>query len=181
MRPKTSNKSNHKNLAGEFYALSKLLLEGYDATLTLGNTKGVDILVYNPKTDKQFLVEVKTSTNGVNKKSRIWGKSFYHWHPLKFNKEQFRKKNLIFGFVNFDKKENNKASLWFVPSKEVKNYIKWENPFWIKGEHRKKINNNERRTFRIYINENKERDSKNREIRKIKSSDYDNFSLFNAR
>ena len=36
---------NKSNLAGEFYIMSRLFLEGYEATLTLGNTKGIDILL----------------------------------------------------------------------------------------------------------------------------------------
>ena len=62
----SSMTSNNIGLAGEFYALHRLFLEGYEATLTLGNTKGIDILVYNPKNDRQFKVEVKTSTTIAN-------------------------------------------------------------------------------------------------------------------
>ena len=40
---------NQKGLAGEFYALAQLTARGYNASLTLGNTKGVDILVMNEK------------------------------------------------------------------------------------------------------------------------------------
>ena len=53
---------NKSNLAGEFYAMSRLFLEGYEATLTLGNTKGIDILLLNPKNNKTFKVEEKTAT-----------------------------------------------------------------------------------------------------------------------
>ena len=38
------------SLAGEFAALSQLALRGYDANMTLGRTKAVDILVSNPAT-----------------------------------------------------------------------------------------------------------------------------------
>jgi hypothetical protein len=37
-------------LAGELAVLSQLALHGYDANMTLGHTKGVDILVSDPKT-----------------------------------------------------------------------------------------------------------------------------------
>ena len=48
-----------KGLAGEFYALAQLTARGYNASLTLGNTKGVDILVMNKnnvgyKVDKEI-------------------------------------------------------------------------------------------------------------------------------
>ena len=39
---------NSVSLAGEFAALSQLALRGYDANMTLGRTKSVDILVSNP-------------------------------------------------------------------------------------------------------------------------------------
>ena len=37
--------NSQTGLAGEFYTLAQLTQRGYIATLTLGNTKGVDILV----------------------------------------------------------------------------------------------------------------------------------------
>ncbi len=65
-----SMSTNRTNLVAEFYAMSRLFLEGYEATLTLGNTKGIDILLYNPKNGKQFRVEVKGSTTIV-KSARV--------------------------------------------------------------------------------------------------------------
>ena len=41
--------STYSSLAGEFLVLGELALRGLDGTLTLGHTKGVDILVHNPK------------------------------------------------------------------------------------------------------------------------------------
>ena len=52
---------SQKGLAGEFYALAQLTARGFNASLTLGNTKGVDILVINKK-NKGYKVEVKTTT-----------------------------------------------------------------------------------------------------------------------
>jgi hypothetical protein len=37
---------NSVGLAGEFVVLSQLTLYGYDAGMTLGHTKNIDILVY---------------------------------------------------------------------------------------------------------------------------------------
>ena len=54
---------SQKGLVGEFYVLAQLNARGYNASLTLGNTKSVDILVMNNKTNKGFKVEVKTTTN----------------------------------------------------------------------------------------------------------------------
>jgi hypothetical protein len=47
-------------LAGEFAVRSQLALQGYDANMTLGHTKSVDILVSDPMTKKMFKLEVKT-------------------------------------------------------------------------------------------------------------------------
>ena len=52
---------NSVAIAGEFAVLSQLSLRGYDANMTLGHTKGVDILVSDPEKNKMFKVEVKTS------------------------------------------------------------------------------------------------------------------------
>jgi len=52
---------NQKGLAGEFYTLAQLTARGYNASLTLGNTKGVDILVMNEKNNIRYKVEVKTT------------------------------------------------------------------------------------------------------------------------
>jgi hypothetical protein len=39
-------------LAGEFYVLAQLVQHNLVATLTLANTKGVDILVANPELNR---------------------------------------------------------------------------------------------------------------------------------
>ena len=48
-------------LAGEFATLAQLALRGFDANLTLGNTKNVDILVSDPRSGKMYKLEVKTT------------------------------------------------------------------------------------------------------------------------
>ena len=47
-------------MAGEFLSVGKLFKRGYQASVTLGNAKAVDVLVYNPETNKSFNVQVKT-------------------------------------------------------------------------------------------------------------------------
>jgi hypothetical protein len=47
-------------MAGEFLTVGKLFKRGYQASVTLGNAKAVDVLVYNPTTNKSFNVQVKT-------------------------------------------------------------------------------------------------------------------------
>ena len=47
-------------MAGEFLCLGKLFKRGYQASVTYGNAKAVDIFVYNPENNKNFCVQVKT-------------------------------------------------------------------------------------------------------------------------
>jgi hypothetical protein len=47
-------------MAGEFLTVGKLFKRGYQASVTFGNAKAIDVLVYNPRTDKSFSVQVKT-------------------------------------------------------------------------------------------------------------------------
>jgi len=47
-------------MAGEFLTVGKLFKRGYQASITLGNAKSVDVFVYNAKTSKSFNVQVKT-------------------------------------------------------------------------------------------------------------------------
>ncbi len=73
---------NGVSLAGEFAVLSQLALLNYDANMTLGHTKGVDILVSDPGTGKMFKLEVKTKLRESDKQvseSRIFGESIGDW------------------------------------------------------------------------------------------------------
>ena len=49
-------------MAGEFGVCSELHKRGYDASITLGNKKAVDIYVVTAG-NRQFCIEVKTSRN----------------------------------------------------------------------------------------------------------------------
>jgi hypothetical protein len=67
---------NAVSLAGEFAVLSQLALKNYDANMTLGHTKGVDILVSDPRSGKMYRLEVKTALAKRGKKvakSKIFG------------------------------------------------------------------------------------------------------------
>jgi hypothetical protein len=73
---------NSVSLAGEFAVLSQLALRGYDANMTLGHTKGVDILVADPESLRMRKLEVKTNYQNVRKKPRasgVHGKTLASW------------------------------------------------------------------------------------------------------
>ena len=47
-------------MAGEFLTAGKLFKLEYQVSVTLGNAKGIDLFVHNPRTDRTFAVQVKT-------------------------------------------------------------------------------------------------------------------------
>lgn len=46
-------------LAGELFVAAELLKRGLQTSVTFGNAKAIDLLAYNPKTGKNFTVQVK--------------------------------------------------------------------------------------------------------------------------
>lgn len=58
--PKTKRDLQITGMAGEFLTVGKLFKRGYQASVTFGNAKGIDVLVHNPNTDNTFAVQVKT-------------------------------------------------------------------------------------------------------------------------
>lgn len=143
---------NSVSLAGEFAVLSQLALRGYDANMTLGRTKSVDILVSHPKTKKMFQLEVKTNfQNSRNKPStsKVHGKSVSGWIMNKRH-EGIISPNLFYCFVNIGK-NTNLFKFYIVPSKLVAKYVKEEHAHWLKEKRKegKKVNDSEMRVFRI--------------------------------
>ena len=137
--------SNNTGLAGEFYAMHRLLLEGYESALTLGNTKGVDILVYNPKNEKQFKVEVKTSTTIANEK--LFGRNM-KWFMNKKH-EAVTKCNLVYCFVFIDKTGKEKTRIFFYHPEDINLYLYTQHKKWLHAEHKKKVKDTDLRMFRI--------------------------------
>jgi len=112
-------------LSGEFYVLAQLNARGFIATLTLGNTKGVDVLVKNPKTEKLFQVEVKTTTN----KSYSW--------ILHHSAENRRSKELIYVFVQLTNIDSI-PKFFIVPSIDVAEYTFTTHREWLTGDSKRK-------------------------------------------
>src|SRR3990167_4944044 len=94
---------NSVSIAGEFAVLSQLALRGYDANITLGHTKSVDILVSDPRNGKLYQLEVKTNYINDKKKpsvSKIHGKFVSDWIMSKKNQEK-NISNFFFFFFFF--------------------------------------------------------------------------------
>lgn len=143
---------NSVALAGEFAVLSQLALRGYDANMTLGNTKGVDILASDPKTDKMYKIEVKTKLDTrkstTNSDSRLFGKIVSSW-IMGEKHESITRPNLWYCFVLIT--ESTKITRFFiVPSEVVAAYVRAEHQLWLKEEN--KIHNaTPMRNFRIGV------------------------------
>lgn len=152
---KQSDSGLNKNsvaLAGEFAVLSQLTLRGYDANMTLGHTKGVDILVSDPNSDKMFRVEVKTSFAGKPSRSKLFGYTL-SWMMMEKH-EIIIDSNLFYCFVNIER-ETNIFRFFIVPSKVVADYVAKQHKFWLQAKPSlsKKEKDIPMRQFRIGLEE----------------------------
>jgi hypothetical protein len=119
---------NSVSLAGEFAVLSQLTLRGYDANMTLGHTKGVDILSSDPENGNMFKVEVKTSYGAKPSKSKLFGNTL-SW--VMTNKhETISDPKLFYCFVNIET-ETNIFRFFIVPSDLVAQYVKNQHKYWL--------------------------------------------------
>src|SRR3989344_8254693 len=146
--------SNSVALAGEFAVLSQLALRGYDANMTLGHTKGVDILVSDPRTERMFRLEVKTNLkNSRDKlsKSKLMGTSVSDW-IMNEKHETIIDSNLFYCFVNISK-ETNAYRFFIVPSDIVAKYVKESHKFWREADG--KHNDGPMRMFRVGVDTEK--------------------------
>jgi hypothetical protein len=144
---------NSVALAGEFAALSQSAVRGYDASMTLGNTKDIDILVFNPRTKRAFQIEVKTNYEKRRgpSHSRLFGTFETAWQ-MDEKHENTSDPNLFYCFVNINnvpKSSPQKTEFRFfiVPSAIVANYVRKQHQFWLNNDpaHR----DTPRRQFRI--------------------------------
>jgi hypothetical protein len=142
--------ANSVSLAGEFAVLAQLALRGFDANMTLGRTKSVDILVSNPSNGQMYQLEVKTNyKNNVDRlrKSRIHGCFLSDWIMSKKH-ETIMSPNLFYAFVNISK-DDNTFRYYVVPSSVVAKYVKEQHICWLKADHKKAIKEGDMRIFRI--------------------------------
>ncbi|MCL2485610.1 MAG: hypothetical protein FWF00_06350 [Endomicrobia bacterium] len=114
---------NSNALSGEFYVLSRLLRKGLDASLTLGNTKSVDILIRNPETGKKFDIEVKTTALEKEYGGK-WGKHLF-WFLKEgiLERKEYSDKSFYFVFVWLQ--PNDDYEIFIVPGKKVIDYVRF--------------------------------------------------------
>jgi hypothetical protein len=142
---------NEVSLAGEFAVLSQLSLRGIDANMTLGHTKGIDILAYSPEKGKSYQLEVKTHLrSGPNKPSvGMFGTVISSWMMNKKH-ERINEPTHFYCFVDICQ-DRKSFEFYIVPSKVVARYVTKEHEYWL-NEHkkkRKKIKPNDIRLFRL--------------------------------
>lgn len=142
--------SNNVSLAGEFAVLSQLALRGFVANMTLGNTKGIDILVADPKGKRMLKLEVKTNHRGSRSggsKSKDFGNFVSGW-IMSEKHEQIDDPSLFFCFVNISR-DRKGFRFYIVPSAAVANYVRREHQHWLAGAAKGKRKDTTMRVFRL--------------------------------
>jgi hypothetical protein len=138
--------STQIGLAGEFYVLAQLVQHNLVATLTLANTKGVDILVANPELNRLFKIEVKTTASGPRYGSIFANEPCYAW-PMSAKHECLIGEDLFYCFVVL--RECTQLPRFFiVPSLYVATYVREQHAYWLRTR-QKPVANTNMRLFRI--------------------------------
>lgn len=105
-------------VSGEYFVAAELSRRGYISSVTLKNTKGIDILVTNESATKTIGIQVKTNQNN----RRAW--------VLKSNAEEFYSDDLFYVFVNLIG-NGQLPEYYIVESKTVADFIKAEHQRWL--------------------------------------------------
>ena len=128
-------------VAGEYLVAGELTLRGYIASITLRNSRGIDIIASNADGPKSVSIQVKTNSSG---KSR--------W-LLNKKSEEFFSKNHIYIFVALTEL-GQRPDFFIVPSKIVAEYAKERHMNWLS---RKKRDGTKRKDMpmRAFLDENK--------------------------
>lgn len=143
---------NSVALAGEFAVLSQLSLRGYDASMTLGHTKNIDILVFDPRTRETYQVEVKTNLESRKgpSNSKLFGRFITDWQMNKKHAD-IKDPKLFYCFVHINSSRTDLSSysyrFFLVPSSIVAKYVRDQHELWLRDDptHR----DTPRRLFRI--------------------------------
>lgn len=124
-------------IAGEYFVAGELSRRGYIASITLRNTKGVDILCSSSDTMKTAAIQVKTN-RGSNRK----------WILSKKAEDDFSD-NMFYVFVTLNNNQEN-PDYFIVPSNIVADYVKTSHSTWLNtpGKNGKKHNDSSVRNFR---------------------------------
>ena len=132
-------------VSGEYFVAAELSRRGYICSVTLKNTKGIDILVCNEDSTKKLGIQVKT--NQINKREWI----------LNEKSEKMSDANIVYVFVNLISQERL-PEFYIVPSNIVAKYTSNNHKKWLytKGKKGQQHNDSSMRKFKdieqIYLN-----------------------------
>jgi hypothetical protein len=104
-------------VAGEYFVAAELSRRGYVASITLRNTRGIDVLASSADASRLVGIQVKCSQN----KKKSW--------PMHEKHERGASENLFFVFINL-KGEGELPDFHIVPSKAVADYIRNDHKQW---------------------------------------------------
>lgn len=129
-------------VSGEYFVAAELSRRGYICSVTLKNTKGIDILVCNEDATKTLGIQVKT--NQINRNEWI----------LNEKCEKLIDENIYYVFVNL-KRVDELPEFFIVPSKIVASYTSVNHKKWLneKGKKGQQRNDSTMRKFKDSKNE----------------------------
>jgi len=118
---KSKLEATQVGVAGEYLVAGELSLRGYIASITLRNSRGIDIIASNSEGSKSVSIQVKTNNFGTTK-----------WI---FNKksEGFYSDNHFYILVAL-KALGERPNFHIVPSKIVADYLTRSHSEWLKGK-----------------------------------------------
>jgi hypothetical protein len=108
-------------VAGEYFVAAELSRRGYIASITLRNTRGIDILCSNECGTKQVSIQVKTTKDS----NRVW--------ILDKKAEDFYSSNHFYVFVMLNT-QDVKPDFFIIPSKVVAKFVKENHQNWLNGK-----------------------------------------------
>lgn len=115
----TKLESTLVGVAGEYLVAGELSLRGFIASITLRNSRGIDIIASSSNGSKSISFQVKTNSNGGN----TW--------ILSKKAEDFASNNHYYIFVALGALQE-RPKFHIVPSKIVANYVKSSHANWLK-------------------------------------------------
>ncbi len=121
-----------RGVAGEYLVAGELSKRGIIASITLRNTKGMDILASNSDASKSVGIQVKTT---------IYPRKEYPSWILRDKAEDYYSDTLFYVFVLI-KGDNERPDFYIVPSKVVAEHTKTTHQAWLDKGKKQGLNYN---------------------------------------
>jgi hypothetical protein len=123
-------------VSGEYFVAAEITKRGHIASITLRNTRGIDILATNSTATKTANIQVKTRQG----KGRSW--------VLSEKAETYHAQGLFYVFVNLRNLEE-RPQYFIVPSEDVASFVKQNHADWLvtPGKNGQKHNDTTMRQF----------------------------------